>query len=293
MRISTLQQARPRIMAEFDRRGNQVYSREDLERILAERRDRWRLAVRITTSAFCAFLTTHGELRHIRLEGNNKEEPVDRWSWGETSPLAIASSLGGEGAYHSHASAMYVHGVTKRKPAAFYINREQSVKPRGKAGLSQDRIDMAFSRPQRMSNNVLSWAGFRFVFLSGKHTDNYAVEAFEGPQGEPVQCTGLERTLVDIAVRPSYAGGLEEVQAAYRSALERVSINKLVTALRKIGHVYPYHQAIGFYLERAGCAATPLAPLRRMGIKLNFYLAYDMEEKVLDPTWRVYHPPGF
>lgn len=292
MPISSLQQAKPRILADFDRRGNQVYSRGDLERILAERRGRWNLAVRTTTSAFCAFLTAQGDLRYVPLAADG-EIRVDRWSWGDVSPVALASSLASEGGYLSHASAIYLHGLTNRGPSTFYINREQTEKPRGKAGLSQDRIDLAFSRPQRVSNNELTWDSLRFVFLSGKHTDNYAVGAFEGPQGEPVRCTDLERTLVDIAVRPVYAGGVDEVAAAYRSALDRVSVRKLVTALRKIGHVYPYHQAIGLYLERAGCPATQLAPLRKMGVEFNFYLAYDMEQKVLDPTWRIYHPLGF
>src|SRR5882672_4945604 len=47
----------------------------------------------------------------------------------------------------------------------------------------------------------------RIVLLSGKHTGRLGVTKTLGPQGEQLELTDLERTLIDIAVRPTYAGG--------------------------------------------------------------------------------------
>lgn len=61
--------------------------------------------------------------------------------------------------------------------------------------------------------------------------------------------TKLERTLIDIAVRPNYAGGVHHVLEAYAAAKSRVSVNVLLATLQKMEYVYPYHQVIGFYIS--------------------------------------------
>ena len=69
------------------------------------------------------------------------------------------------------------------------------------------------------------------------------------PDYGPLRFTNLERTLIDAAVRPVYAGGVFEVRKAYQLAKEKVSVNRLAALLQKLNYIYPYHQAIGFYLE--------------------------------------------
>lgn len=88
--------------------------------------------------------------------------------------------------------------------------------------------------------------------------------------------TDLERTLIDVTLRPAYAGGVFEVPKAYALARERVSVNKLVTMLRNLEFAYPYHQAIDYYLERSGYTASQLALVRRLPFEHDLYLAHDM-----------------
>ncbi|MBN1765422.1 MAG: hypothetical protein JW860_09220 [Sedimentisphaerales bacterium] len=88
--------------------------------------------------------------------------------------------------------------------------------------------------------------------LNGMHIGNIGVVEADGYEGEKIQLTDIERTLIDIAVRPEYAGGPFEVLRAYKSAKNKVSINRLTALLKKINYVYPYHQVIGYYLDKAG-----------------------------------------
>jgi hypothetical protein len=54
--------------------------------------------------------------------------------------------------------------------------------------------------------------------------------------------------------------------------------------------VYPYHQAIGFYLSAAGFEAGRLISFRDLGLKLRFYLANKMKNPAFDEQWKVYIP---
>jgi hypothetical protein len=66
-----------------------------------------------------------------------------------------------------------------------------------------------------------------------------------------------------------------------------------LATLRTLDYVYPYHQSIGFLMERAGFGATKLKRLRELGSEFDFYLGYGLKDPVLDSSWRVFHPDGF
>ena len=126
-----------------------------------------------------------------------------------------------------------------------------------------------------------------------KHTGDLGVIETTGPGGETVRVTNLERTLIDVTVRPFYAGGVFEVLKGFRTALDRISVNKLSATLRKLDYVYPYHQAIGFYLERAGLAKTSaIKLLRRFEMRYDFYLDHQIGDRAYSDRWRIFFPKG-
>jgi hypothetical protein len=82
------------------------------------------------------------------------------------------------------------------------------------------------------------------------------------------------------------------VVEAYRRAKGRCSVALLAATLRQIEYVYPYHQAIGFYLERAGYPPEALERFQAMGIDFDFYLAYGLRAPGYDARWRLHLPEG-
>jgi hypothetical protein len=85
-----------------------------------------------------------------------------------------------------------------------------------------------------------------------------------------VRETSLERTLIDVTVRPGYAGGIEGVLNAYRRALDAISVSRPVNILKQLDYVYPYHQAVGFYMERAGFQDKQLSHVQSAGFEPGF-----------------------
>jgi predicted transcriptional regulator of viral defense system len=93
-----------------------------------------------------------------------------------------------------------------------------------------------------------------------------------------IRVTNLERTLIDIAVRPFYSGGVHKVLEAYKRAAERVSVEQMATMLQTLDYTYPYHQAIGFYLERSGYYDDASIKLfHEFPKEFDFYLANGMK----------------
>jgi len=145
----------------------------------------------------------------------------------------------------------------------------------------------------RTTKNVAIYKDQRICILNGMYTGQLGVISFQGPEGEKLRVTDLERTLIDIVVRPGYAGDVFEVLKAYTLAKEHISVNKLVATLKKLDYIYPYHQAIGFYLERAGYKKSLIELTQNFEIKYNFYLTHRMRDMDYSPKWRLYFPKGF
>lgn len=295
MRQSRIQIARSDIILKFDTSEQRIFTRSDLDRILQTHRQFWRLATRTTTNDFIAYLQKSSKLREIALEFPSRTDI--RYVWDEAPTLEVVASLRPR-SYISHFTALKCHGLTQQVPKTIYVNSEQQGRSNPESRLDQTRIRLAFSRPQRASGNIAFLGDYRICLLSGQNTGEAGVVtqtvtdiATAAPA--TVRITNLERTLIDIAVRPSYSGGVDEVLTAYRNALGQASVNRLTSLLKNIGYVYPYHQAIGFYLERAGFKPSAVDLLRAFPIEYDFYLTHEMLEQEYVPQWRLYIPKGF
>jgi len=141
---------------------------------------------------------------------------------------------------------------------------------------------------RRPSKYIFIHKNWRICCLSGLNTNNLGVVEIEKPNSGKLQLTNIERTLIDIAVRPFYSGGTVEVQKAYIKARGKISTERLISILKKIDYTYPYHQVIGFYMQRAGFEDSALNSLKKLGLKYDFYLDYGMKEKDYSKEWRVY-----
>jgi predicted transcriptional regulator of viral defense system len=188
---------------------------------------------------------------------------------------------------------MYLHELTEQIPKTLYLNSEQLPKYSGDNNLSQESIDLAFKRPGRTSKNITSYDGYKICLLNGMYTGKLGVIEKIGPNGEEIFVTDVERTLIDIAVRSIYSGGVFEVLKAYKLARNQVSINKLSALLSKINFKYPYFQAIGFYLDKAGVyKESQIDLIRQTDLKYDFYLTHQMKEMEYSKKWQLYFPKG-
>lgn len=290
MAKTRLQLAKPEIIRCFEALSGKIIRYRDISRIVSENSNSWNLAQSTTIRKFIQSMLKHTKLRQAVLVFPGRRET--RYFWGEFPEYQLALSLK-RGAYFTHYTAMSFHDLTDQLPRTIYLNVEQPPKRFGDASLAQGRMDAAFKRKPRISNNVASYGDYRICILNGMHTGGLGVIEMTGPDGSSIRTTNIERTLIDITVRPFYAGGVFEVLNAFKKARNVISIQKLVTILQQLNYIYPYRQAIGFYLDRAGVYLDEeINMLRDIEFAYDFYLTYQIKKPEYSSKWRLFFPKG-
>lgn len=292
MARTRLEIAKRDIVKHIDELQQNLFTRSDMGRIVTANREFWRFAQTTTTDDLLGFLMDKSHLGAIHLESEHGYRALTRYFWRiEPSPFQLAVSLRPR-SYLSHFSALSLHDLTNQIPKTIYANQEQTPKISRTPQLEQYRIDTAFRNKPRSSKLIYNYKENQLVLLSGKSTGNLGVVERTDPSTHTVPVTNLERTLIDIVVRPQYAGGIHEVCRAYEAARGRASINKLLATLGEMELLYPYHQAIGFLAERAGFRQQPVERLRQFDMEFDFYLVHGMKKMEYSERWKLFYPEG-
>lgn len=294
-----IQIAKPDIVATFSS-GPRVMHTSRIAIVFNQNKHAWRLAKNTKLSDFIAFLIKSSELRSVRFPFPQRE--VSGYTWGKVPLLETLIELVDRG-FYSHYTALRIHGLTEQVPKTIYINQEKP--PSSDFGRDEDTvyeqeaIDQAFKKQPRSTKNEIELPAeqCRVVMLqSAYHGGLGIVDGIfhEGSEsGLPVRYTDLERTMIDIVTRPFYAGGVAEVAKAFENAKGKLSVNKMSAMLTKMAFGYPYHQAIGYYLERAGYKASLVDIFRRKPMVRDFYLTHGLDKTTYCREWRLHIPEGF
>jgi predicted transcriptional regulator of viral defense system len=192
--------------------------------------------------------------------------------------LAIAQVLYPRG-YFTHATALYFNGLTKKAPSEIIINIEQDRhydEEEARSALAQDKIDAAMSK-----NRVLAKPSYylyrRYIRAIHCQAINNTSIIKNQSTHHLIRHTDLERTLIDICVRPELAGGIAEVIKIFSKAKTmQIDISKIINYLRDADYIYPYHQTIGFLLDLTGHNINLINAISaEFDKEYDFYLCHD------------------
>lgn len=188
--------------------------------------------------------------------------------------------------HFSHYTALFFHNLTLQIPKSIYLTIERNV-THNNLIITQEKIDEAFKNKPRISSNTRNIKRNQIYIINGKNSEKIGIIHANG-----IQFTDLERTLIEIAVRPFYAGGVTQVLEAYIKAKNDVDMKKLYDYYNKFKYTYPYYQAIGFYLEKAGYKNTYILPFLKKEKPFKFYLTYNMKITSFSDKWNLFYPIG-
>ncbi|MDA7503363.1 hypothetical protein OAF98_03870 [Planctomicrobium sp.] len=269
---------------------SRIITHAELQSILRENQQTWRLPQSMSVRKFIEFLSEKGKLKTYRFEFPHR--PALRYTWGDIGLSDVVQSIQKKG-YFSHFTAMQQHDLTEQVSKTIYFNIEQRLTGGGTEP-TQAGIDRAFKGKCRISKNAVTVNDQTIRLLNGRNTGEMGVMEVAGIEQFPKRVTNIERTLIDITVRPVYSGGVYQVAQAFVAAQEQVDVKRLASYLRKLNFTYPYHQSIGFYMERAGNYST--SQMNQMGdfeLQYDFYLDYGMKQTEYIKEWSLHVPKGF
>lgn len=268
--------------------ADRVHRPRELDQLISRQRDTWQIPSSVGTTTVIRELCDAGVLREVRLAFPGRGQT--RYTVPRTTAYDIALSLHRE-CYLTHHTALYLHGLVEIEPRDVYVNLEQSNRSDPNAELVQTAIDAAFRRSPRITNNVATLESRRLVYLNGRQTGGLGVISKKGANGTTLRLTNVERTLIDAVVRPAYSGGISTVLSAFRRATRRMSTARLKEMLDEMQFAYPYHQSIGFLLEKSGTySERAIVPFRSMAKEVDFYLDYRMRKPCYSAEWRLHYP---
>lgn len=289
-RYQVMQVSKTLIAKYFNQLKERIYTPEDIHKIFNSNREEWRLLRSTKIGDFIKFIIENKLVKEIEIKMPNNTVKK-RYVQGKVSIYKIALSID-TNTFLSHYTALYLHNLTDNIIKDVYTNKELTRKTVRVNKLIQENIDRAFSRPMRVSRQAASCREYRIFLLNSKNFEKLGVVDLK-KDGEIIYLTNIERTLIDAAVRPSYSGGVSEVLNAFKKAKGKFSVNKLKAMLKKMNYIYPYHQTIGFYLEKADYEERLIKLFEDFEIKYNFYLTYKMKQKDFNSRWKLFFPKGF
>lgn len=190
--------------------------------------------------------------------------------------------------YFSYYTALFIHGLTLQIPKHIYLTNERGTRNLYDNTITQEAIDNAFSKSPRETNNLRFLKDYTIHQIHGRANNKLGVISYR----ENLAVTDIERTLIDVVTRSFYAGGVTQVIEGFKNAKEKINIEKLLSYYKEMNFIYPYHQAIGFYLEKAGYEEKAFIPFLQMEQKFKFYLSYNIRFKEFSSRWNLYYPKG-
>jgi predicted transcriptional regulator of viral defense system len=275
------------VLAHLKKSQTGIFTYSNLDLIFSEHSVAITFDGRLPTRSYLKSLIERNKLKEYKFPFPSRKET--RYTIGNVTAFALAQSLKPE-AYLTHRSTMYIHGLIDEFPETIYINVEQAKAHQRDRGITQEGITRAFKGNVRVSNEIAESDGVKVCVLHGQRTNQLGVieRKFEG---DILRVTNVERTLIDITVRPVYAGGVKEVLGAFKRAKGLFKVEELSRILTEMDYAYPYYQAIGFYLENSAAYTTKEIDLfEQRSINYDFYLTHKMGEANFSEKWRLHYP---
>ncbi len=223
---------RKTIRAFFDAKDQRIFKTRELQRLIHGMRATWELPASISFDEILGYTG----LRKIHLSFPSR--PEVRYCKAGTSVYELSLCLQ-KNIYVTHHTALFLNGLADDEPTDVYVNAEQSEKPRWDTYLEQKNIDLAFKRRPRTTNRVAQYERWKIHQLSGKQTGGIGIVSKHIANGIVIQTAGIESTLIDVAVRPAYCGGVEVVISAFRASKGSFSVPLLAQMLEDLDYLYP------------------------------------------------------
>ncbi len=267
----------------FEKSGLRVFTKQEITNILESKSAEWDLPIKYNSKVFRQDLTDFLEFKRLLIDR------FEVFSYKKPEYLDIFQKLK-RFSFFSHYTALRLHDLTEQTPYHVYVSTARE-NTKSAEEISQHEIDAAFSKEKRKASEPISFDKYK-IFIRTIVCGNQDVETKQINSEEYsffINITNLEKTLIDAVIKPEDCGGPAEVLKAFIRSKEKVSVIKIKSIIKRLGYKYPYHQLIGFYMERAEFDEKKIKIIEEIPIHNDFYLIHGKNE-MYSSRWRLHYP---
>ena len=187
-------------------------------------------------------------------------------------------------AFLSMSSSLNYQGLSSYRDDFVFISQEQSPKEDyNHSKLTQEAIDNAFSKDYRRTKKVGKYNNKHIVFLEPKNTKEFGVIEING-----IKVSSVSRALVEMVVNVQYFRNTKELISVFKKIKSNIDIDEVFDIVEKFDFIYPYHQSIGYILEKIGFKREKLYKFKECVSKLNFYTDKKQDNYKYIAYWKMY-----
>ncbi|MES2006299.1 MAG: hypothetical protein V4450_17405 [Bacteroidota bacterium] len=269
----------------FASEPQQAFTDVDLEQLYDERRRSWN----INRHTSIGYLYEVIEENKLLKKTDLTERRIRLWISPKATIYDIAGKIQDELIF-SHGSAAFLHGLLDTPTKDIYLTERKKSDSRAKENtLTQEAIDRAMQKHQRVSQNLIEYNDYQIHIITSKLPYSLPAETIIKNERQ-FTVTSIEQTLIDIIVRPAYCQNPQTILKTYEQAKDKADPAKMIAAYKKMQYIYPYHQVMGFYMQKAGYDTKDYQPLTMMPKEFDFYVDYQLDDTHYDSQWRLYYP---
>src|SRR5690606_29759860 len=213
-----------KVVSLFNNNGSRIFTIDQLKNFVYHAQ----IDLRISTDSIWRCINKLEEMGKFHKEEipfvNDSRKVVKsyyRYIYGEPDKFQLIASLA-KNSYYSHQTALYFLRIIKKESDVTYLSHEQTPKKDFKQNMKQENIDAAFEQSVRKPATTGIYLSKQIMLHNGKFTNHLGVVPHSSIQN--IYHTDLERTLLDITVRPNYAGGVKAVLHIYKKVKDRKSV---------------------------------------------------------------------
>jgi predicted transcriptional regulator of viral defense system len=178
-------------------------------------------------------------------------------------------------------TALFLRGTIKKESKKVFLSKERSSSAIAEYNITQESIDKAFAKDGRITSKNSHISGKETVYIETGHYNNLGIDSSLG-------IADIERSLIDIAIRPHYYNSIDEIIDIFREVKGKLDIQKLKEYLEKMKFIYPYGQRIGYILEIAGYDKKQYQLFKNMNMEFDFYLQHGSKRVEFNNRWRLW-----
>lgn len=195
---------------------------------------------------------------------------------------------------------MSINGWTEYIPKIIHVNWVRNSFEKKDTVIDNDNLQMIAFKEKHFSKLRFSYDHYEIVVLNGQVMKKYKHNHFKEIESRfelPVYAKTYidERLLIESLINYQYFGGADIVWEAGITKSSNLDLDLLLIIYKEMELIYPYANAIGYWLESAGVGSKYLSKwLKLVNNDLQFHLFLgDKERRIFNQKWNLFIPKRF